>query len=230
MGSSYNPAIVTDGLVLCLDAANRRSYPGTGTTWTDRSGSGNNGTLTNMDASNFSNGNGGGLVFDGANEYIQLPQSFSFGSSSFSIECWVKLDTISGIDAIYYSQSSNQSGFYGIGHANVSATKGFFISDYNGSTRVTSKTGVVASINTWYHLTGVKNTSNQCGVYVNGSLASPLLTSTLSVTSSNPKIGINAAASSEILDGSISQFRMYNKALTSEEVRQNYEATKGRYI
>jgi len=227
MGLGHSPRIVTDGLVLCLDAANARSYPGTGTTWTDRSGNGNNGTLTNGPI--FDSTNGGSIGFDGASEYIQLPQSFSFGSSSFSIECWVKLNTISGIDAIYYSQSSNQSGFYGIGHANVSTAKGFYISDYNGSTRVTSKTGVVASINTWYHLTGVKNTSNQCGVYVNGSLASSLLTSTLSVTSSNPKIGINPVASSEILDGSISQFRMYNKALTPDEILQNYEATKGRY-
>ena len=228
MGLAHSPRIVTDGLVLCLDAASKRSYPGTGTTWTDLKG-GNNGTLTNMDTSNFSDDNSGVLSFDGTNEHIQLPQSFSFGVSSFSIECWVKLDTISGIDAIYYSQSSNQSGFYGIGHANVSGFKGFFISDYNGSTRVISQMGTAASINTWYHVVGFKNTSNQQAVYVNGSLSTSLLTSALSVTSSNPLIGANPASFSEIWDGSISQFRIYNRALTADEILQNYLSTKERY-
>ena len=74
--------IVTSGLVLCLDAANRKSYPGTGTAWTDLSGRGNNGTLTNMDGTNFNSANGGSLTFDGSNEFvncgtINLQQNFS---------------------------------------------------------------------------------------------------------------------------------------------------------
>ena len=56
MGIQYNPKVVTDGLVFYVDAANKRSYPGTGTTWTDLKG-GNNGTFNNMDAANFSNDN-----------------------------------------------------------------------------------------------------------------------------------------------------------------------------
>jgi hypothetical protein len=59
MGLGHSPRIVTDGLVLCLDAANARSYPGTGTTWTDRSGNGNDGTLIN--GPTFSDENGGVL-------------------------------------------------------------------------------------------------------------------------------------------------------------------------
>jgi hypothetical protein len=47
MGIAYNPAIIRSNLVLCLDAANPKSYPGSGTTWTDLSGFGNNGTLIN---------------------------------------------------------------------------------------------------------------------------------------------------------------------------------------
>ena len=71
MGLTHSPRIVTDGLVLCLDAANSRSYPKTGTTWTDLKG-GNNGTLNNMDASNFSTDNGGTLTFDGTNEAVRF--------------------------------------------------------------------------------------------------------------------------------------------------------------
>ena len=63
MGTSYNPHIVSDGLVLCLDAANPRSYPGSGTSWYDLSGNGNNGTLVN--GVGYSSDNAGSLVFDG---------------------------------------------------------------------------------------------------------------------------------------------------------------------
>ena len=69
MSSIYNPHIVTDGLVLALDAGNTKSYPGSGTTWTDTVG-GNTGTLTN--GPTYSSGDGGSIVFDGSNDYIQL--------------------------------------------------------------------------------------------------------------------------------------------------------------
>ena len=67
MGVTYNPKIATDGLVLCLDAANRRSYPGTGTTWSDLAES-NNGTLTN--GPTFDAGNGGSIVFDSGMKFF----------------------------------------------------------------------------------------------------------------------------------------------------------------
>ena len=68
MGLSHSPNIVTDVLVLCLDAANRRSYPGSGNSWLDLSGNGNNGTLTN--GPTYSSANGGSLVFDGVDDYV----------------------------------------------------------------------------------------------------------------------------------------------------------------
>ena len=67
--------IVQDGLVLNLDAAVDASYSG-GTTWRDLAGS-NNGTLANMNDTNLIKDNGGVFIFDGTNEHIQLPQSFS---------------------------------------------------------------------------------------------------------------------------------------------------------
>ena len=65
MALAHSPKIITDGLVLCLDAGNTKSYPGSGTTWTDLSGNGNNGTLTNMDGANLDSANGGSFTFDG---------------------------------------------------------------------------------------------------------------------------------------------------------------------
>ena len=84
MGIIYNPRIVTDGLVLCLDAASKRSYPGTGNTWTDLKG-GNSGTLTNM-ADNFDTANGGSLTFDGTDE--RLVANSTLGSMTGSFSCW----------------------------------------------------------------------------------------------------------------------------------------------
>ena len=70
MAYSNGPKIVTDGLVLCLDAANSKSYPGTGTAWNDLSGNGNNGTLIN--GVGYNSNNGVSLVFDGVNDYANI--------------------------------------------------------------------------------------------------------------------------------------------------------------
>lgn len=75
MAYRNGPKIITDGLVLCLDAAGTKSYPGNGTTWTDLSGNGNNGTLIN--GPTFSSDNGGSLVFDGSNEWVACSASLS---------------------------------------------------------------------------------------------------------------------------------------------------------
>ena len=68
MSTLQSGHIITDGLVIALDAANTKSYPGSGTTWSDLSGNSNNGTLTN--GPTFNSGNGGSIVFDGTNDYI----------------------------------------------------------------------------------------------------------------------------------------------------------------
>ena len=225
MALGHGPRVVTDGLVLALDAADVSSYPGSGTTWTDLSGNGNNGSLVN--GVGFDGDNGGSIVFDGTNDYIDLPSSFAFGTSTFSIECWVKADTLSGIDAIYYSQSSNSSGFYGVGHN--SNDNGFFLADYNGSTRVSTVFGSNAVVDTWYHLVFLKNASNQYVVYRNTVASTTNNISTLSLTSADPRIGYNPASAAEIWDGNISNFKIYNRALTAAEIQQNFNATRGRF-
>ena len=76
MATDYNHSIVTDGLVLCVDAANTKSYPGSGTTWTDISGKNHNGTLIN--GPTFSSDNMGGIVFDGSNDAVTLSANSDF--------------------------------------------------------------------------------------------------------------------------------------------------------
>jgi hypothetical protein len=75
--------IVTSGLVLALDAADKNSYPGSGTTWTDLSGNGNNGTLVN--GPTFSSANGGSIVFDGVDDYVTCGTNSSTLVSSMTI-------------------------------------------------------------------------------------------------------------------------------------------------
>jgi len=94
MAFSHSPKIVTDGLVLCLDAADKNSYPGSGTTWTDLSGNGNNGTLS---AAAIGTDVPGSMDFNGSDEYVSIPDStdWSFGTGEFAVEWWMKLHTTS---------------------------------------------------------------------------------------------------------------------------------------
>ena len=101
MAISYNPRIVTDGLVLALDAGNPKSYPGSGTTWTDLSGNGNNGTLTN--GPTYSSANGGSIVFDGVDDYAEITDSsnnFDLGGIDATLEFWIYIPSTSGADVI----------------------------------------------------------------------------------------------------------------------------------
>jgi formylglycine-generating enzyme required for sulfatase activity len=90
--------IVSDGLVLWLDAGITPSYPTSGTTWTDLSGNNNNGTLVN--GPTYSSTNGGSLVFDGTNDYVNISNSssFNFGSGDFTVESWIRITSL----AVYH--------------------------------------------------------------------------------------------------------------------------------
>jgi hypothetical protein len=220
-------SIVTDGLVLYLDAANSFSYPGNGTVWSDLSGNSNTGTLTN--GSNYNSADGGSLVF-GTNNYVSLPANkLNFGTGQFTMEAWVYSTADAATsNIILYSQSSNNAGFFGFGY-NAS---GFFLTDYNGSTRnTTNNTTAVISLNSWYHIVVLRSSSNRQVVYVN-TVASNSVTnaiSTFSLTATDPRIGINPISSAETWIGRIPNVKIYNRALSASEIQQNFNATRGRY-
>ena len=94
MGLAHSPRLVTDGLVLCVDAANTKSYPGSGTTWTDLSGKGNDGSLINGAA--FDSGNNGSINIDGSNDRIDVAYSptLAFSNGIISSEIWVYVDSL----------------------------------------------------------------------------------------------------------------------------------------
>ena len=106
MGLSHSPKIVTNGLVLALDAANNKSYPGSGTTWSDLSNTGKNLTLTN--GPTFSAANLGSIVFDGTNDYIDVPINPSLFTTEGTMIIWLKNDEAT-------PASSSNTGFIGFG-------------------------------------------------------------------------------------------------------------------
>jgi hypothetical protein len=224
MAFFHSPRIVTDGLVLALDAANSLSYPGSGTTWTDLSGKGNNGTLVN--GPTFSPTNGGSIVFDGTNDYISFPNNTNLDSQAITMESWSNPGEVfqngflfeKGAVNTQYSNFFNGDGtfyFRTMGLSNQDLT--FYIPSY-------------ISVNTWNHIvctygSGVKT------IYINGSQVaqSTGVTGTISTDTTGLFIGAYGPGTGYFLNGKIAESRVYNKALTASEVQQNYQALKTRF-
>ena len=128
MAFNYSPKIVTDGLVLYMDAANSKSYVSGSTTWNDISRSGNNGTLIN--GPTFNSSNGGSIVFDGTNDYVNLSDSDNwFYTGNFTIEFWYYFNSVpDSLGQFFYNQRVNGDNYFFI-----FACSKQFIKENNGS-------------------------------------------------------------------------------------------------
>jgi hypothetical protein len=221
MGVYAGPEINESGLVLSLDAGNPKSYPGSGTTWTDLSGRGNTGTLTN--GPTYSSANGGSIVFDGTNDYSPIATSgFSFGSSAGTLSAWAKATAATvnnGNWIITYGNSEiNQNRALGV------YNQVYTFSGYGFGTEV-SAAGF--QTNTWFNIVGVYNGTN-ASMYINGVLVSGPTAKTWNTVASNAQIG-RQTNGSEYWNGNIGQVSVYNRALSAAEVSQNFNALRGRY-
>ena len=238
--------IVTDGLVLCLDAANKDSYPGSGTTWSDLAGS-NNGTLTN--GPTFDSGNGGSLVFDGSNDFWICNQRTSNLEyqyyDSFSLSAWVYINESSGNGYIVNNRMTDASNtpYAGWGLLQAFGYILFIIGGYPSSTyswRSVETTTTEFSTNIfqkWSLITATNTgTAGEQKMYVNGVDVSynvkddsnPPYTVDYSNGNSRVNVGRDGVID-HYLSSNISQVQIYNRALTASEVLQNYNALKGRY-
>jgi hypothetical protein len=237
---NYTGGIVTNGLVLNLDAAKTDSYPGTGTTWRDLSGNSNNGTLTN--GPTFSGiGKQASIVFDGTNDYVNCGNNTTLNlNSSFTLNCWFKVSNSApttndgkGIVAKFTGITANRSYMlFFIGSTN---TLSFIISSDGTNTVSTAKSISYSSISreTWYNLTGVFTVSQKLEMFLNGTLVSSDTTTLNQVFSSSTEpLTIGAQAISVpgfYFLGTISSTQIYNRALSATEVSQNFNALRGRY-
>ena len=222
------PHIITDGLVLSLDAGNTKSYPGSGTAWTDKSGFGNNGTLTNTPG--FSSANGGTLVFDGVNDYVDCgnPSSLNFGTGDFTVSVWVKRFDSSTTNLRLLSKGSedNSSGQSGFTLFGGNTEIGFSVNPSGTRTIITAAT---YSIGEWFNVVGVLERSTNIRAYKNANLTTSTTAPIGSITgTSNLFIGRSTSALLPWI-GNISNVQIYNRALTSQEIQQNYSSTKTRY-
>ena len=231
MATNYNPRVVTDGLVLCLDAGNTKSYPGSGTAWTDLSGRGNNGTLTN--GPTYSSSDGGSLVFDGVNDYVDCGPASQIGSSltGLTVSVWYKVGANRTEIIAENGTSYNTNTFY-IAQENGSNLS-FEIANPSGQYQRIYGTSSY-TIGTWYNFVGVWTSGASLLAYVNGKDTSQSLLNPhgnlTSVRSGNSNLFIAQRPGGSLSStGTISNISIYNRALTASEIQQNFNATRSRY-
>jgi hypothetical protein len=221
MAFNYSPKIVTDGLVLYLDAANSKSYVSGSTTWNDISRTGANGTLIN--GPTFNSSNGGSIVFDGVDDIVTTTY---VSTNTYTFSAWFKTNVVS---SGYRNIISIPSGNYVLILLDASTSNlGFWTPDSsaNGSNLSTP----TISTNTWYNVVFVREGNSITGgykAYLNGILYGNANTVTWSTTA-GLSVGGRADAP-QPLNGNISQVLIYNRALSSNEITQNFNAQKGRY-
>ena len=214
MAVGYNPKIVTDGLKVCFDAANSKSYPGSGTTWYDLSGNDNHGTLLNSPT--FNSDNGGCFVFDGTDDRI------SFTSVATKTVCfWGRLDSGFVGNAALVATSENgdgalrvQSPDEGGRFTSPGDTNDFQKSGFASQMMMNGEANLVVSSG---KLVVPHGRTMEQDYYV-GALGPDRNLSTISHNFLNRRY-----------KGRVYAVLLYNSHLTFSELLQNYNALKGRF-
>ena len=228
-GFANNAPIVTDGLVFYVDAGNGNSYPGSGTTWGDLVGD-NDGTFEPVAGPTYDSANGGSIVFDGADDYSISSYT---GSTSYpvTLSCWVNLDSTAATQTFFsLSDASVADQFIGVA---ANATN-FIIYNYGGSYNQALSSST-PSAGTWYNVVGVFESTTIKKLYVNG-VSEAILTATTSFPTGVDTATVarftrgGAGTSGGYTDGKISCASIHNKALTANEITQNYNALKNRFV
>jgi hypothetical protein len=231
MAGTVAPNMVTDGLVLYLDAANTKSYPGSGTTWTDIA-AGNNGTLVN--GPTYSTSGAGSIVFDGADDRVSRTTSINTGQN-FTINAWI-YPTLLGttrraVAASSYNYTSISGWFFSTGGG---INNSFFISVGNDNAYRIAAANTL-SLNQWVYISAVcQNGGELINLYKNGIETSYALTSlsTKTLTYTYPQFNVgfrDVGGTTDPYTGNISVVQIYNRALSATEILQNYNTTKTRF-
>lgn len=233
--SGGTASLITTNLVLHLDASNSSSYSGSGTTWTDLSGSNNDFTLIN--GPTFSTDNGGIIVFDGSDDYASSANDvadFQWGTGAYSYGVWVNADTLTS------SGANGFLAFYGDNGATTQKSSQIYVISGNlkhiildGGTSYILNSSQTISTGTWYYIMFVNpndGSTDGAKLYVNGSSVGSQTLSALDYGSTLRFARTPKTRSTAYLDGSVAQVHIYKgKALSASEVLQNYNATKSNY-
>jgi hypothetical protein len=241
MAVQYNPGIVTDGLVLCLDAANLKSYPGTGTGWRDVSLQNNITSLVN--GPTYSSVNGGVLNFDGTNDYVTLPRGiFGVGNNAFAVSVWFK--TTSG--GVLLSNAANNPT-----DINGDAVAGMYVDSngklvtacfYDGAGNIAGTSTQSVNNGLWHNAVVTVSPAYTGAVnhfsYLNGVLFDSRVRGQSSIVSTGGYFLCGGRffgflypnwPASNYLNCQIGNVSIYRKTLSSFEIQQNFNALRGRF-
>ena len=221
MAINYSPKIVTNGLVLCLDAANPKSYPGNGTVWKDLSGNERHATLFNNPT--FDNNGVGSFIFDGLDDWARTENNgIGTGASiPHSMEMWVNFNVITGTR--WWLAVLGQYG-QGAHHWIGTSATGTGFGAWSASCQ---RNPNLLGINQWIHITQTFD-GTVLKDYVNGVNGSSCVATGFNFTNSNFTIGLRLG-SEAYFNGKVSSAKIYNRALSLQEIQQNFNAVRGRY-
>ena len=220
MGLAHSPSVIIDGLVLYLDVANRRSYSGSGNTWYDIGFNGYHGTLTNG-AVYGGNGSSSYISCDGANDNISMPLNIG---TDCTVDIWINPSTLPG--TIIWSNNSDS---YGSGPT-LYMSSGYLAWNTGDSVQNIFSNSYYFTNDIWTNVTITNAAASDAKLYINGSFVGSSGYRNFATTGSGVKFklgeydpsGINSKAQ-------FGQLKIYNRALSSTEILQNYNASKGRY-
>lgn len=244
MAVGYNPRIITDKLVFCVDVANTKSYPGSGTSLYDLSGNNYDGTMSDVtitsDGHMSFNGQNPGSAVAFSESNISKDPSLYLGESSgrLTYECWINKQGTNHSAADARVMSTDISDYTGIVIAQASDNRIRFYADGN-NTNLTAPIEYAISNDTWYHIVATYDssiTTDAVKIYRNGELIASkdyTFSGTYGDGTSRPlAIGSNtesAVAYNNGLNGYIDICRIYGKPLSADEIKQNFNATRGRF-
>jgi hypothetical protein len=221
--------IVTDGLVLYLDAANYKSYTSGSTVWRDMSGNNYSGSLIN--GPTFSSANGGSIVFDGVDDFIQTSY-FGNATDAYTFSAWFKNDDYSETK---YVLVRGRDGFgngwsLAIVVGSNSKAASAVVPTIPNTAQINASGTIDIPLNIWCYLTGVWIPDNSINIYVNGVLdGTTSAVGTTNLRSSTNGFVLGSITSTNFTSGNVAITQIYNRALSAQEILQNYNATKNRF-
>jgi hypothetical protein len=232
----HGSKIVRDGLVLHLDAANIKSYPGSGTLWKDVSGNGNNGTLVNGVA--FNSSNKGSMFFDRVNDHINFENVASLqflNRSPYTLEAWIYPTVNPGASSWtgIFNRESTFNGLrdgYNIYLNGSTGTAMFFATErfQAGTNRGLIYEVTTSVLNTWQQVCATYDGTN-LNLFYNAQLISTRDDATGNIANTSKALEIGRRSSGSYFGGRLNEQKIYNRALAPAEIQQNFEAIRGRY-
>lgn len=212
---AYTGGIVTNGLILNLDAAKRDSYPGSGTIWNDISGFRNNGTLTN--GPTFSSADYGSIVFDGVDDFVQTSANVIL--TSMTLMGFIKRNgSQPDFAGIYFSRGTSVTGL------NFNSTTNILGYHYNGD-YFSFNSSLLVPNNQWC-MVAISVIPTSATLYVNTNSA---VNSNVHASTTINSLKVGRDRDGRVINGNVGNMLFYNRALTTPEITQNYNALKGRY-